>query len=63
MTTYINCTECGKRIELKNNRTRCIRCSNKRDREIAKQRRATQESKEYHKEYNHNRWQEKKEAD
>ena len=55
MTTYINCTECGKRIELKNNRTRCIRCSNKRDREIAKQRRATQESKDYHKEYNHNR--------
>ena len=51
MTTYINCTDCWKRIELKNNRTRCIRCSNKRDREIARQRRATQESKEYFKEY------------
>lgn len=58
----IQCQSCWKEIEKKGNRVLCIKCSNKRDKEIAKQRRATQESKDYHKEYNHNRWKEKREA-
>lgn len=50
----IKCIDCGKEIELKAWRQRCIKCSNKRDREIAKQRRATEESKEYYRNYKRN---------
>lgn len=57
--TMIKCIECWKEIELKAWRQRCIKCSNKRDRETAAQRRATQESKDYYKEYRKN----KKEAE
>ena len=32
----INCQKCWKQIEQKGNRVLCIRCSNKRDREIAR---------------------------
>lgn len=49
--TYINCEDCGKLIEMKGRRTRCIKCSNIRDKKIAEERRQTEENKEYMKKW------------
>lgn len=61
--TKVKCIDCWKEIIRKWQRVRCIKCSNARDREIAKQRRATQESKDYYKDYNHVRWENRKRVD
>ena len=55
MVTMIKCEDCGKEIELKNWRTRCVRCTNIRSHKLAAERRATKESKEYFKKYNKKR--------
>ena len=55
MVEYIECSNCGKKIEKKNNRTMCIKCTNIRSHILAAQRRATKEYKEYYKEYRANK--------
>lgn len=47
----IKCEDCGKEIELKNRRTRCVKCTNKRNHEMAAKKRSTQEMKDYYKNY------------
>lgn len=47
----IECSNCGKLIEKKVNRTMCIKCTNVWNKIQAEQRRATQEYKEYQKNY------------
>jgi Zn finger protein HypA/HybF involved in hydrogenase expression len=50
----IECSNCGKLIEKKVNRTMCIKCTNVWNKIQAEKRRATQEYKEYYKEYTKN---------
>lgn len=46
---YINCENCNKVIQKRNNRVLCIACTNARSKEMAAARRNTVEYKEHYK--------------
>ena len=49
--TKVKCIDCWKEMIKKWQRVRCIKCSNKRDKELAAERRQTQECKDYFHDY------------